>query len=210
VTVEVDHVVMLVPDAEEATHELRERHGLGSERGPYHDFAGTRSHLVPLRPPAYLEFLTIENRGVAAATEAGRAALACEARGFGLFAWAVRVENLEARAARVGIDIVDRTVAHGDGTLRGWRTVSGPTHLPFLIDYPNNGDRLGRWRAMYDRVGHTSSPSGFRTLVVSGSQAEHVDWLGPHDLPLRFVDGRAGIQATEIETSEGSVLIGTG
>ena len=60
---------MLVPDAVEAAKELRERHGLGSARGGYHAFAGTRSHSVPLNPPSYLEFLTIENREVAETTE---------------------------------------------------------------------------------------------------------------------------------------------
>ena len=45
----IDHVVIVVPDAVEAERELRGRHGLGSERGPYHSFTGTRNHMVPLR-----------------------------------------------------------------------------------------------------------------------------------------------------------------
>ena len=89
----VDHVVLVVPDAAEAARELRERHGLGSERGPYHPFAGTRNHTVPLEPPAYLEFLTIENRDAAERTETGRRVLECEAAGFGLLGWAVLVDD---------------------------------------------------------------------------------------------------------------------
>jgi hypothetical protein len=65
----IDHIVMLVEDAVEAAKELRNRHGLGSERGPYQPFAGTRNHMVPLTPPSYLEFLTIENRKAAETTE---------------------------------------------------------------------------------------------------------------------------------------------
>jgi hypothetical protein len=203
----IDHVVLVVPDAVEAARELRERHGLGSERGPYHPFAGTRSHSVPLQPPAYLEFLTIEDRGVAQKTEPGRAALACEAAGCGLLAWAVLVEDIEALSQRLGIEIVDYTVPQGDGTLRGWRTVTGPPHLPFLIDYPNNGDRFGRWQAMYQRVGHSCSPSGFSELTISASEREVVDWLGPHDLPLRVIDGREGITEARIATARGDVII---
>jgi len=203
----VDHVVMLVPDADAAAKELRKRHGLGSERGSYYERAGTLHSTVPLWPPAYLEYLTIENREAAEATRAGQRALACEAAGFGLFAWAVLVDDLEAVSTRLGIEIFDYTIPHGDGTLRGWRAVSGPAHLPFFIDYPNNGDRNGRLQAMYDRVGHTSSPRGFSELTISGSERELSDWLGPHDLPLRFVAGSDGIREARIATAAGEAVI---
>jgi hypothetical protein len=207
VGVVIDHGVMLVADAAEASRQLRERHGLGSERGPYHSFAGTRSHCVPLEPPAYLEFLTIERRDVAEQTDVGRRVLAAEQAGSGLLAWAVRVDDLEAVSRRLGVDIVDHTVPHGDGTLRGWRSITGPPHLPFFIDYPNNGDRVGRWQAMYDRVGHTCAPDGFTELTVSGSKAELGDWLGPHTLPLRVTGGVPGLRAARIATANGEVVI---
>ena len=181
---------------------------LGSEPGPYLPFAGTRGHSVPLEPPAYLEFHTIEDRDAAEATETGRRVLAVEAAGGGLFSWCVRVDDLEAVSKRLDIEIFDYTIPHGDGTLRGWRSVSGPAHLPFFIDYPNNGDRVARWRAAYDRVAHTSSPGGFSQVTISGSESEMLDWLGPHDLPLRFVPGSRGIAEIRIGTPEGDLVIG--
>ncbi len=202
----IDHVVLLVPDVAQA-EQLLERSGLGYERGPYQSFAGTRNHMVPLKPPSYLEFLTIEDREAATATEAGRRVLACEAAGFGLLAWSVLVDELEAVSERLGIAIHDYTIPRGDGTLRGWRTVSGPAHLPFFIDYPNNGDRTGRLQAMYDRVGHRCSPVCFSELKVGGSKTEMVDWLGPNDLPLRFVGGKQGIRAARIATTDGFVVV---
>jgi Glyoxalase-like domain len=203
----IDHVVVLARDAEETATSLREQHGLGSERGALHPFSGTRNHNVPLKPPTYLEFLTIEDRALAKTTEVGQRVLAREARGFGVFAWAVRVDDLEGLSKRLGIEIVDYTIPHGDGTLRGWRSVPGPPHLPFFIDYPNNGDRVGRWRAMYEHVGHTCSPGGFSELTISGDETEMRDWLGPHDLPLRFVPGREGICEARISTAKGDVII---
>jgi Glyoxalase-like domain len=203
----IDHVVMLVPDAVQTATDLRERHGLGSERGPFHPFAGTRSHCVPLVPPQYLEFLTIENRELAQKTDAGRQVLASEARGGGLLAWAVLVDDLGAVSERLGIEIFDYTIPHADGTRRGWRAVTGAAHLPFFIDYPNNGDRIGRWQAMFDRVGHTCSPSRFRELTISGSENEMLEWLGGNDLPLRFVGGRLGIREARIATAEGDVVV---
>ena len=204
---QIDHVVALAPDAGAAVQQLRDQHGLGSEPGPYLPFAGTRGYNVPLAPPAYVEVLAIENRDVAQGSTGGRAALACARDGYGLFAWAVLVDDLERVSERVGIEIFDFTIPHGDGTLRGWRAVSGPGHLPFFIDYPNNGDRLGRWHAMYDRVGHTCTPAGFSELVISGSASEMRDWLGPHDLPLRFVAGDDGIRQARIATAHGDVVI---
>jgi hypothetical protein len=206
-TMIVDHVVMLVPDADRAAAELRERHGLGCERGMYYERAGTRHYTVPLEAPQHLEFVTIENRRAAEASETGRRVLSCEAAGFGLFAWSVLVDDLEAVSRRVGIEIFDYTIPHGDGTLRGWRAVSGPAHLPFFIDYPDNGDRISRWQSMYDRVEHTCSPSGFSELTISGSASEMLDWLGPHELPLSFVAGQRGLVEARIATVNGEVVI---
>jgi hypothetical protein len=123
----IDHVVFLVPDAAEAARTLRDR-GLGSERGAYHPFAGTRNHKVPLQPPAYLEFLAIESRSAAESSEAGRAVLACEAVGFGVFSWAVLVEDLEAASSRLGIGIVDYTRT-------GRERCVGGARLPALLSY---------------------------------------------------------------------------
>ena len=132
---------------------------------------------MPLEPPSYVEILAIEDRLAARSSESGRRALACQAAGGGLLAWAVLVDDLAAVSARLGLEIFDYTIPHGDGTLRGWRAVSGPAHLPFFIDYPANGDRLGRWQAMYDRVGHTCAPTGFTELTISGSETEMAEWL---------------------------------
>jgi hypothetical protein len=68
----IDHVVLLVPDAEQAATDLRKKYVLGSERAAYLPHVGTRGHNVPLKPPSYLEYLAIENREAAEATEPGR------------------------------------------------------------------------------------------------------------------------------------------
>jgi hypothetical protein len=208
----IDHVVVLVPDAGAAAQDLRQQHGLGSERGPYLPFAGTRGYTVPLLPPAYLELLTIEDHAAAEKSPSGRNALACEAAGFGLLAWSVLVDDLDAVSRRVGWDVFDYTIPHGDGTLRGWRSVAArdagfPSPLPFFIDYPNNGDRTARLQAAYERVRHTSAPTGFSELTVSGSADELAEWLGPHDLPLRIVAGTAGLIEARISTGDGEVVL---
>jgi catechol 2,3-dioxygenase-like lactoylglutathione lyase family enzyme len=203
----IDHVAILVPDAVEEARNLRDRFGLGAERGDYLALAGTRMHTVWLAPPQYLEFHTIENRATAEETESGRLVLAREAAGARMIGWAVLVDDLDAVSERLGIEVFDYTIQQDDGTLRGWRAVSGPPHLPFFIDYPNNGDRFGRMQRLYERVGHTSAPTHFSQLTISGSELEMQDWLGPHDLPLRFVRGTGGICEARIATVNGEAVI---
>jgi catechol 2,3-dioxygenase-like lactoylglutathione lyase family enzyme len=207
VEMRIDHVAMLVPDASRATAGWRRRHGFGSERGMFYERAGTRHWFVPLEPPQGLEVIAIEDREAAMRGPDGQAVLACEARGFGLFSWCVLVDDLDHVSKRLGIPIFDYTVPQPDGTLRGWRTVSGPSHLPFFIDYPNNGDREARLRAVYERVSHTSAPTVFSELTVSGTRDEHLEWLGAHDLPLRFKSGRLGVMEARIATRHGVAVI---
>jgi hypothetical protein len=204
---QIDHVAMLAADAESKTAELRKRFGLGSERGMYYPRAGTRHWFVPFLPPQGLEVLEIEDREAAHNTGDGKSVLACEARGFGLFSWCVFVDDLESVSERLGIEIFDYTLSQADGTLRGWRAVSGPANLPFFIDYPNNRDRAGRFLAKYEQVGHTSAPTRFSGLTISGSEAEHRDWLGQNDLPLLFTAGDLGVIEARIETAWGEAVI---
>jgi hypothetical protein len=150
----------------------------------------------------------IKDRQAAQANPSGQRVLACEARGYGFIAWAVLVDNLDEVSERLGIEIFDYTIPHGDGTLRGWRAVSGANHLPFVIDYPNNGDRNGRLQDVYDRVEHTSAPTRFSELTISAPEDEVAEWLGAdHDLPLRYVDGYDGLVEAKIQTAAGDVVL---
>lgn len=173
----------------------------------YYPRAGTQHCVVPLLPPQCLEFMTIVNRQDATSGDVGGEVLAAEAAGGGLFAWAVLVEDLDATARRHGLDIDDYTLPQPDGTLRGWRTASGPSHLPFFIDYPNNGNRSDRLMAGYERVGHTCCPTSFTRLVVEGDAEELLDWIGPNELPVEHVPGSRGLTSAEIGTSYGAVSV---
>lgn len=203
----IDHVVYVVRDPIQASQEFFERHGLGAERGDFHTFSGTRNWSVPLTPPTYLELLSVEDRTVAESSKVGRQVIAIEETGGGLATWAVLVDDVTAHSRRLGIDIFDYMIVDEHGTLRGWRSVTGPPHLPFFIDWPNSEGRLERWAQKYQRVGHTSAPIGFSELTISGSEGEMRDWLGPHDLPLRFVDGSAGLVEARIATPTGDIVI---
>lgn len=198
----IDHVARLVPEIEAAERALREQ-GLGVHRGAYHAFMGARSYTMPLVHPQYLELLVIEDRTVAAATVDGQTLLTCESNGTPLVGWAVLVPNLEEIADRVGIAVHDWTLPQPDGTLRGWRSVWAGPELPFFIDYPNNGDRAGRYAAMYEQVRHTVQPTEFVDITVGGDAAELDEWLGEHALPITYAGGPPGVRSVTIRTAAG-------
>lgn len=173
----------------------------------YYPRAGTQHWTVPLAYPQYLEFMTIVNRAAAESGDVGRATLVAEAAGGGLFAWCVLVEDVAEVARLHGLEVDDYTLDQPDGTLRGWRTASGPAHLPFFIDYPNNGNRAERIGALYERVAHSARPTRFSRLVIEGSAAEMQHWLGPNNLPLEYVAGDRGLVSADIETADGVVAV---
>lgn len=167
----VGHLCWLVDDPERTRADLRAA-GLGSERGMFYERAGTQHWNVWLEPPQHLELLAIADRELAARSDVGPQVLAAEQRGAGLFAWAVLVDDLDAVAARLGLAVDDDTLEQPDGTLRGWRTVSSPAHLPFFVDYPRNGDRTARLRAGYERCGHAARPTRFHALHLAFDEEE--------------------------------------
>ena len=192
---QVDHVCWLVEDSAVAEAALRAV-GLGSVPGVFYAHSGTQHWTVPLAFPQYVEHLTLVDPSAPHAPVRD-----------GLFSWAVLVDDLEAVSVRHGLEIADFTVPQADGTLRGWRSVTGPAHLPFFIDYPRNGDRAARWDVLREQAGHDVVAGGFTRLVVEGDAGELSDWLGPHDLPVVVVPGERGLVSTEVATNRGPVTL---
>lgn len=192
---QVDHVCWLVDDASVAEAALRAV-GLGTVPGVFYAHSGTQHWTVPLAFPAYAEVLTLVDPSAPHAP-----------RRTGLFSWAVLVDDLDAVAARHGLPIADFTLPQPDGTLRGWRSVTGPDHLPFFIDYPRNGHRASRWDVLRSEAGHDVEAGGFTRLVVEGDVDELADWLGPHDLPVVVGPGERGLVSAEVATSRGPLTL---
>jgi hypothetical protein len=122
-------------------------------------------------------------------------------------AWSILVGDLPAVSRRLGISIFDYTKEDDDGSLRGWRSVSGPAYLPFFIEYAGADARMVRLQEVYQRVGHRCAPSVFSQLTISCSKSELAEWIGPHNLPLRSVSGSDGLVEARISTADGEVVV---
>src|SRR5680860_448073 len=141
----VDHVVLVVREPVKAAQDLFERYGLGSERGPYHTFSGTRNWSVPLTPPSYLELLSISDRDVAESSKPGRRVIECEEAGGGLLTWAILVEDVEVVSQRWGLRSsttprrTRRGLCAGGGLYRDLNTCPSSSIGPTTRDVFNGG-----------------------------------------------------------------------
>ncbi|HEX8004777.1 MAG TPA: VOC family protein [Mycobacteriales bacterium] len=203
----VDHVTFVVLDGDETAARFRDEHGLASFAGGYLPHLGARSWGVPLAPPQYLEWLQIDDPSIAERIPTGRRALEWVARGGGLSAWSVMVDDVHAASTRVGIDVYAGSTTVAGGAVRRWYTVTRDLDLPVLIAYEDQDARRERQRAAYEGIGHTCSPGGIAGVEVGNDPAELDAWLGPHDLPVTYVDAPPGIAAVTVETAAGPLRL---
>lgn len=88
----LDHVVLAVPDLDEASVALERRLGLRASRGGRHPSLGTENALVPVGG-AYVELVAVADAAAAARTAFGRSALAAREGGARFAGWVARAES---------------------------------------------------------------------------------------------------------------------
>jgi len=116
---ELDHVLIRVPDLTASAAEFERRHGLASIEGGRHAGWGTANRIVPLGD-TYLELVAVVDDDEAAGSVFGRwvvsstvgAPLGC----------AVRTDLLDALAERLDLTVYPGSRPAADGPLLRWRS----------------------------------------------------------------------------------------
>lgn len=150
----IDHVVIAVPDLDEAEEELASRGGLAVSGGGRHPGAGTVNRIAFLADGAYLELIAVEDRAAAETWGVGRASLeALDAHGGGVACYALRDDELETTVAALQANGSSIGPAqHGsrqrpDGEPVEWWTAVperiGLDGVPFLIQHAFRGAEWG-------------------------------------------------------------------
>jgi hypothetical protein len=184
----IDHIILAVDDLDAGAARLLDTTGLAATPGGAHPDWGTANVIVPLGA-GYLELVTVVDPEVAARSAFGRRVAA----GTGLIGWAACVDDLDAVAARHGLDVVRGHRTRADGSTLSWSMAGADVALdrglPFFLRWDDPASNPGRAAAA-----HRAQPHGIRWLEVA-DEDDLVTWLGPHDLDLRPVNGppRAGI-----------------
>jgi Glyoxalase-like domain len=204
--VELDHVLISVADLSSAVAKFEARYGFSSIEGGRHAGWGTANRIVPLGQ-TYLELVAVVDPKEAAQSAFGRWVGA--ARPGQPLGWAVRTDDLDAVAARLGLSVGSGSRLTATGELLRWR-IAGVERsmvepsLPFFIQWAPETVLPGT-----AGVEHAAAVTGIKELIVECDPDRFTSWLGgAHRLPVTVRPGSRRVVAILLSTESGDVLMG--
>lgn len=207
----VDHVVYGVRDLDDASTRLRNEHGLDAVAGNRFPGTGAANRVVPLGDQ-YIELLSIVDRNEAQGSPLGQALLALIEQGDSLLAWALPSDDLDAVAARLGLEPQPFRMTPPTGDTLSWRLV-GMTEafaepgLPFFIEWDDRDAydaMIARGRAT---ARHTNAADGIAWIGITGDEQRVRSWIGAAEAPLRITPGPPAITAIGITAKDDEITI---
>jgi hypothetical protein len=202
--IELDHVLIAVTDLDAAGREFQSRYGLGSITGGRHPGWGTANRIVPLGD-TYLELVAAVDAAEAAGSPFGRwVASAPPGRPLG---WAVRTQELDGIAGRLGLTVTTGSRRREDGQVLRWRlagmeeAVADPA-LPFFIEWSRGTPMPGRARA-----DHRDGPLRIDEVRLAGDADRLQKSLGAHRLPITVQAGAPAVCEVVLRGAAGSIAI---
>jgi hypothetical protein len=194
----IDHVLYGVDDLGAASEDWYARYGLASVPGGRHVGHGTANRVVPLGQ-TYLELIAVVDETEAASGAMGLWIGKQIGAGQRWVGWCLATDDIGGLSERLGLTTVAMQRRRPDGSLLNWRLAGleiamTEPFLPFFIQWDVSiEDHPGRATAR-----HTTMVSGISAVELSADRRRLSEWLGDHNLPLRFVDGDAGIRAVAL------------
>ncbi len=199
----IDHVVLAVADLDAAGDRLLTEHGLVSLAGGRHLAWGTANRIVPLGDD-YVELLAVVDPEVARRNPVGRFLEELTADGDRWFAVCVALDDLDATAARLGLEVVTGERERPDGTVVRWRSAGfeddpeRASRRPFFIEWDVSPElHPGRTPAE-----HRVAATGIAWIEM-GDDGHLANWLGETGLPIRTAGGSLGLRAVSLSTADG-------
>jgi hypothetical protein len=200
---ELDHVIIAVPDLDAAARELEGRHGLASVEGGRHAGWGTANRIVPLGE-TYIELITVVDEAEAAGSAVGRWVAGGTASDPGRpLGWVARTDRLDEVADRLGLAVSAGSRPGRDGAVLRWRLAgleeaAAEPGLPFFVEWGEGTPLPGR-----TEVPHPAGAVGLAALELSGDAGRLSDWLGTEELPVTVVPGPPAITGIVLAGEKG-------
>jgi hypothetical protein len=198
----IDHVIYGVEDLEAARSRFESEYGLPVVDGGMHP-GGTRNAVVLCQDGAtYVELLAVHDPMGPTA----RWLSEMLAEGDRWCGWAVRTDDIEKVAVRLGIATRPGSIQRADGTVGPWtvagnRQAAAESHLPFFIDY-------GASRPV--RTAPPNAPLAVAWVEVGGERGRVSEWRGS-DLPgVRVIAGTPGLRAVGLAMPGGEIELRLG
>jgi Glyoxalase-like domain len=194
----IDHLVIAVPDLDDAAQELEQGIGLAVTGGGRHPGAGTANRIAFLADGSYIELIAIEDEAAARAKPVGAAVLHALQRGSALAAYALvddhldtTVAELQANGSSIGA-VQHGSRARDDGELVEWWSAFpeslGLEGVPFLIRHAYTGIEWGP-AAMAERQAFThpiGSPVMLARLDIATPDPQDLAARHTRELGLEF------------------------
>jgi hypothetical protein len=203
--VRIDHVVIAVRDLDVAAADFEARYGLTALEGGRHPGWGTANRLIPLGA-TYLELVTVVDQAEAANSEFGRW-VSTMLEGPPRFGWAVRTDDLDAPASRLGLEVANGSRRTRGGQLLQWR-IAGVAQaaqeppLPFFIQW-GAGTPLPGGAAAVHRAGTVA----LGELRIDGDEQRLHEWLGTRSLALDVTPGTRGPTSLTVVTPTNTIVV---
>lgn len=182
---QIDHVVCRVNDLETAGADLQRRYGLVSVPGGRHPGWGTANRIVPLGL-SYLELIAVVDPAEAAGDRTGRRWLNRLDEPEGPLLVCLSTDDIDAVAARLGVEVEAKSRVRPDGAVVGWRSAGleialERPWLPFFIS----------WEVPPElHPGRTpgADPGALAWVQIGAAPGELAGWLGGggETLPIRL------------------------
>jgi hypothetical protein len=203
--VQIDHIVIGVRDLDNAAAQFEDPFGLTTIDGGRHPGWGTANRLVPLGA-AYLELVTVVDQVEASNSDFGRW-VSTMLEGNSRFGWAVRTDDLDRDALRLGLEVAQGSRRSRGGEMLHWRIAgvaqaAGDSALPFFIQWGADTPLPG-WAT----VVHRSGAVAVGELTINGNEQRLHEWLGTTSLPIRVTPGTHGVASFTVLTSTNTIVV---
>jgi hypothetical protein len=203
----IDHVVLAVRDLGASAERLWEEHGLRFLPGGRHPRWGTANMIAPLGND-YVELLGVVEEGVGSKTVLGRKLMELSADGDRWFSVCLADDDIDATAARLGLDVRPGARTRQDGTEVRWRGAGieergDDLWLPFFISW----DVPAELHPGAAPAEHRVDAEGIAWAEVGGEEGRLRDWLGGADVPIRVIDGDPRVHAVGIDLRDGGEIV---
>jgi hypothetical protein len=204
---ELDHVLLAVTDLAAGARELEARHGLASVEGGRHPGWGTANRIVPLGA-AYLELVAVVDPAEAAQSPFGSWVAGVRPGSVRPFGWAVRTDDLDAVARRLGLTVAAGSRATPDGRLLRWRLAgieqaAAEPSLPFFIEWGDGTPLPGRTAA-----DHPAGAVRIARLELEGDADRVRSRLGGRNLPITVRPGPPAVTGVVLAGAAGTIVVG--
>ena len=204
VRLELDHVLIAVPDLAAAARQIEARYGLASIEGGRHPGWGTANRIIPLGD-TYLELIAVVDEAEAAKSTFGR--WVAGSKSGKPLGWAVRTQELDEVAARLGLTVSANSRTDHSGRRLQWRVAgveqaAADRALPFFLEWGEGTPLPGRAEAS-----HRAGSIEIAGLELHGDADRVAAWVGGQRLPITVRPGAPAVASITLAGSAGEFVV---